>query len=59
MGNADWTTTFAQKLAVKTKHQVFILADELEPDEIPLSEKVVFQKLSTDPHIFLTDTGVS
>ncbi|XP_063686480.1 proteasome assembly chaperone 4-like [Bolinopsis microptera] len=58
MGSADWTTTFAQKLAVKTKHQVFIMADELEPDEVPLSEKVVFQKLRTDPHIFLTEPEV-
>ena len=54
MGHADWTTNFAQKLAVRTKQQVFVMADELEPDEVPLSEKVVFQKLSTDPHIFLT-----
>ena len=39
---------------MRTKHQVFVMADELEPDEVPLSEKVVFQKLSSDPHIFLT-----
>ncbi|KAL5267629.1 hypothetical protein ACHWQZ_G004613 [Mnemiopsis leidyi] len=56
MGHADWTTNFAQKLAVRTKHQVFVMADELEPDEVPLSEKVVFQKLGTDPHIFLTES---
>lgn len=54
MGPQDWTTNIAQKLAAKTKHQVFVFSDDLEPDEFPMCEKIVFQKLQANPEIFLT-----
>eukprot|EP00116_Pleurobrachia_bachei_P013520 sb/3473782/ len=54
LGTQEWTTLLAQKLAGKTKHQVFIFAGELEPDEVPMCEKIIFQKLQQSPALFLT-----
>ena len=55
LGTEQWCTNLAQRLAIKTKYQVFIFADVLEdPEDIPKIEKVIFEKLKNCPELFLT-----
>lgn len=52
LGTNTWSKEIAVKLASKTKHQVFVFMDDLEKDELPMAEKIIFQKLKSNPEMF-------